>query len=40
MDVSIEERLRTGLRTSAETVTVPDDLPARVERRDRKSDGE
>jgi hypothetical protein len=33
MDVSIEERLRTDLRTSAETVTVPDDLPARVERR-------
>jgi hypothetical protein len=33
MGVSIEERLRTGLRTSAEAVTVPNDLPARVERR-------
>jgi hypothetical protein len=33
MDVNIEERLRTGLRSSAETVSVPDDLPARIERR-------
>jgi hypothetical protein len=35
IDVSIEERLRTGLRTSAEAVTVPVDLAARVERRIR-----
>ncbi|MGH3442152.1 MAG: Kelch repeat-containing protein [Nitriliruptorales bacterium] len=33
MDVSIEARLRTELRMSAEALTVPDDLPARVERR-------
>jgi len=33
MDINIEERLRTGLRSSAEEVSVPDDLPARVERR-------
>jgi hypothetical protein len=33
MDVSIEERLRAGLRSSAEAVSVPDDLPTRVERR-------
>jgi hypothetical protein len=33
MDDNIEERLRTGLRSSAETVSVPDDLPARIERR-------
>lgn len=33
MDVNIEERLRTGLRSSAEEVSVPDDLPARVDRR-------
>jgi hypothetical protein len=33
MDVNVEERLRTGLRSSAEAVPVPDDLPARVERR-------
>jgi hypothetical protein len=33
MDVNIEERLRAGLQRSAEVVTVPDDLPARVERR-------
>ena len=35
MHVSIEERLRTGLRVSAEAVTVPNDLPARVEHRIR-----
>jgi hypothetical protein len=33
MDVNIEDRLRAGLRSSAEAVTVPDDLPVRVERR-------
>lgn len=33
MDVNIEDRLRASLRSSAEAVTVPDDLPARVERR-------
>jgi hypothetical protein len=33
METGIEHRLRTGLRTSAEAVTVTDDLPARVDRR-------
>ena len=33
MDTASERRLRTGLRTSAAAVTVPDDLPGRIERR-------
>jgi hypothetical protein len=33
MDTATEQRLRTGLRTSAAAVTVPDDLPGRIERR-------
>jgi Protein of unknown function (DUF1668) len=33
MSLDLEQRLRTGLWTSAQAVAVPDDLPARVERR-------
>jgi len=35
MDTGIEQRLRAGLRTSVEDVTVADDLPARIDHRIR-----